>query len=238
MCGHLLFRPAVSITLLVLVWLAVAARALAVEPPGYRAPAPKKGASAVVLGDGETSAELDTPPGQPLPYAKAKAVADRLMAEWRKKNPDAAWDETLVAQARVPTPPGAAAGEARAAAPPVPSGHTYGAFGERDRLIWKASVDQLVEEGGRIFHDAKLLGGTTGISCDMCHPDAANTHPETYPKFQVQLGRVALLRDMINWCVENPVRGRPFADDSIQLRALEAFLLAQRQGVPLDYGKH
>jgi len=30
----------------------------------------------------------------------------------------------------------------------------------------------------------------------MCHPDAANTHPETYPKYQVQLQRVALLRDM------------------------------------------
>ena len=23
----------------------------------------------------------------------------------------------------------------------------------------------------------------------MCHPDAANTHPETYPKYQVQLQR-------------------------------------------------
>jgi len=43
----------------------------------------------------------------------------------------------------------------------------------------------------------------------MCHPDGANTHPETYPKFQTQLQRVALLRDMINWCIENPVKGKP-----------------------------
>ena len=47
----------------------------------------------------------------------------------------------------------------------------------------------------------------------MGHPDASNAHLETYPKFQVQLGHVALLRDMINWCIENPcsrqaLRGR------------------------------
>jgi hypothetical protein len=32
----------------------------------------------------------------------------------------------------------------------------------------------------------------------MRRPNAANTHPETYPKFQVQLRRVALMREMIN----------------------------------------
>ena len=72
----------------------------------------------------------------------------------------------------------------------------------------------------------------------MCHPDAANTHPETYPKYQVQLGRVALLRDMISWCVEHPVRGQPLAADDPRMRALEAYILAQRSGTPLAYGKH
>ncbi len=62
-------------------------------------------------------------------------------------------------------------------------------------------MEKLVVEGSRVFHSAARLGGTIGVSCDMCHPDAANTHPETYPKFQPQLGRVVLLRDMINWCI-------------------------------------
>ena len=83
-----------------------------------------------------------------------------------------------------------------------------------------------------------LLGGTIGVSCDMCHPNAANTHPETYPKYQVQLQRVALLRDMINWCIENPVKGHALADDDPKLRAIEAYILAQRKGFKLDYGKH
>ncbi len=72
----------------------------------------------------------------------------------------------------------------------------------------------------------------------MCHPNASTTHPESYPKFQVQLGRVALLRDMINWCIENPVKGKPLPDDDRRLRALEAYILAQRKGTALQYGKH
>jgi cytochrome c len=82
------------------------------------------------------------------------------------------------------------------------------------------------------------VGGTIAVSCDMCHPDAANTHPETYPKYQVQLGRVAMLRDMINWCIQNPVRGKPLADDDAKLKAMEAYIYAKRKGVALEYGKH
>ena len=89
-----------------------------------------------------------------------------------------------------------------------------------------------------MFHSGDELGGTIAVSCDMCHPDAANTHPETYPKFQTQLGRVALLRDMINWCIENPVRGKPLARDDPRMRAMEAYIHAKRKGVPLEPGKH
>lgn len=114
----------------------------------------------------------------------------------------------------------------------------YSAYTDRDQTVWMAATDDFVKEGHRIFHDAGAFGGTIGVSCDMCHPDAANTHPETYPKFQVQLGRVAMLRDMINWCIENPARGKPLRDDDVRLKAMEAYILAQRKGVALAYGKH
>ena len=93
-------------------------------------------------------------------------------------------------------------------------------------------------DGSRIFHDAELLGSQISVSCDMCHPDAANTHPETYPKFQVQLGRVVLLRDMINWGIEQAVRGEVLEADDPNMRALEAYILAQRKGTKLNYGRH
>jgi thiosulfate dehydrogenase len=72
----------------------------------------------------------------------------------------------------------------------------------------------------------------------MCHPDASNTHPETYPKFQTQLKKVALLRDMINWCIENPLEGPKLADDDPKMKALEAYILSARKGVAVDPGKH
>jgi len=107
---------------------------------------------------------------------------------------------------------------------------------KRERQIRDAEVDRLVAKGYRIFHSQ--ITGTNGISCDMCHPDATNTHPETYPKFQTQLKKVALLRDMINWCIEKPLEGKPLPDGSEEMKALEAYILSTRKGMPLEYGKH
>ncbi len=109
---------------------------------------------------------------------------------------------------------------------------------DRDMKLWAAEQKRVVDEGKRIFHDATAVGGTIGISCDMCHPNAANTHAETYPKFQPQLKRVAALRDMINWCIENPVKGTRLAADDPKMLALEAYITSQREGVLLKPGKH
>ena len=125
----------------------------------------------------------------------------------------------------------------RHALPPAQAG-IYQRLTPREQMIADAETAKFVAEGKEIFHSADKLGGTVGISCDMCHPDAANTHPETYPKYQVQLQRVALLRDMINWCIENPVKGKPLSPDDPKLRALEAYIIAQRNGVSIAYGKH
>lgn len=111
-------------------------------------------------------------------------------------------------------------------------------FSARDFSVWLKEVEREVKLGDQIFHDDKLVGSTNGVSCAMCHPHAANTHPETYPKFQIQLRRVALLRDMINWCIENPSRGKKLDADDPKMRALEAYILAQRKGVAMEYGKH
>jgi cytochrome c len=156
-----------------------------------------------------------------------------LLTDWRKANPDAAWESTEAAPAATQRAPAAAKPAARAKQFEVNNN-----FSARDELVWKIELDKFVKEGHRVFHDAEAFGGTVGVSCDMCHPDASNTHPETYPKYQVQLQRVALLRDMINWCIQHLAKGRPLPDDDPRLRAMEVYILAQRAGKAITPGKH
>ncbi len=107
---------------------------------------------------------------------------------------------------------------------------------KREMMIWETEMKRAVDEGYKVFHSPDL--GTNGVSCDMCHPDASNTHPETYPKFQTQLKKVVLLRDMINWCIENPLEGQKLSDDDPKMKAMEAYILWTRKGVSLESGKH
>jgi thiosulfate dehydrogenase len=228
--------------------------------PTHDVPAPAHGGTVVMLCDGKTSIEVkNLKPGQTMSHAEAQSVANSLMAKWQREHPNEHWQMAQASPAAEASPapsaspassasPGAAqssshaqsAVNAPAASPSltVQQGDTYASFQPRDYKVWKAETDKFVAEGKRIFHDDKLLGSTIGVSCDMCHPDAANTHPETYPKYQVQLQKVALLRDMIDWCIENPIKGKALDPNDPKLRALEAYIYAQRKGVPLDYGKH
>ncbi len=119
---------------------------------------------------------------------------------------------------------------------PLQLAHAGKPHSARERAIWKAELDTLVAEGDRLFHSDEI--GTNGLACAMCHPHASNTHPETYPKFQTQLKKVALLRDMVNWCIMNPLEGEALPGDDPRMKALEAYMLWQRAGVALSPGKH
>ena len=166
--------------------------------------------------------------------AKGEALADALMEQWKREHPDRDWvsEEKERLELKAPADNSALLKGDQAA------GHTYGQVTERDLVVWARETEKFVVDGSRIFHSADLLGSTDGVSCDMCHPHAANTHPETYPKFQAQLGRAVLLRDMIEWCIENPVRGTHLTADDPRMRALEAYIMAQRSGTAMNYGKH
>ena len=215
----------------------------------HQVPQAKDGGVVVMLCDGKTSMEVKgLKTGESMSHAQAVEVTRQLMAKWQAEHPGEKWQMAQEQSMQpVPAPSTAAGAEAAApgklgnARPPqkgVQQGDTYASFTSRDYMVWKNETDTFVAEGKRIFHSDKELGGTIGVSCDMCHPDASNTHPETYPKYQVQLQKVALLRDMIDWCIENPVKGKALDPNDPKLRALEAYILAQRKGVPLDYGKH
>jgi thiosulfate dehydrogenase len=109
-------------------------------------------------------------------------------------------------------------------------------FTKKDLERWQEEYMSVVETGRNLWVSAEI--GTNGVACAQCHPNAANTHPETYPKFQQQLGRVIGLRDMINWCLQNPLEGEPLKLDDPRMVAMEAYVTYERRGVKLDPGKH
>jgi len=109
-------------------------------------------------------------------------------------------------------------------------------FSKSDLERWKQEYLLVVDEGEKLFHGGFESKNT--VSCDQCHPDAANTHPETYPKFQQQLGKVAVLAEMINWCIQNPLESDPLALDDPHMIAMQAYITEQRRKVPLAPGKH
>jgi len=193
-----------------------------------RPPSPKMPSAEgidVLLCDGKT--QVNVPQGTP-----GTSIAGALMTEWLRKNPNSSWEAEE--RERHTLQPAA---DNTAIVGQV-SGHSYGKITQQDVALWKSETERVATAGSRVFHNGDELGSTIGVSCDMCHPHAANTHPETYPKFQAQLGRVALLRDMINWCIEHPVRGKALSADDPRMRAMEAYILAQRKGKVLEYGKH
>lgn len=109
-------------------------------------------------------------------------------------------------------------------------------FTQKDLDLWKAEYLSVVKDGRKVFTDPKL--GTNTVTCNECHPNAANTHPETYPKFQKQLGKVATISEMINWCIANPLEGVRMALDDPRMTALIAYITEERRNVKLEPGKH
>ena len=109
-------------------------------------------------------------------------------------------------------------------------------FTDTDLERWQGEFMTVVTEGRSLWGSPDL--GTNGVACGQCHPNAANTHPETYPKFQKQLGRVVVFSEMVNWCIMNPLEGETLALDDRQMIALQAYATYERRGVPLAPGKH
>ncbi|MGY6276148.1 cytochrome C [Methylomonas sp. MgM2] len=109
-------------------------------------------------------------------------------------------------------------------------------FTAEDEQRWQQQFMDVVKQGRELWTSPEL--GSNGVACAQCHPNAANTHPETYPKFQKQIGKVVPLWEMINWCLRNPLEGQALAADDPRMIAIQAYVTHERRGVKLEPGKH
>jgi thiosulfate dehydrogenase len=92
------------------------------------------------------------------------------------------------------------------------------------------------KRGYDMWYGARADMANNGLACANCHPDAAATNPQTFPKFMPQFDRVVAYREMVNWCIENPQGGKALDANSPDMIALEAYSFYLHRGVVIDTG--
>jgi thiosulfate dehydrogenase len=108
-------------------------------------------------------------------------------------------------------------------------------FTAAEKADQEAMLIAAVKRGDELWHNPTL--GSNGLACGNCHPDGSAANPETWPKYQTNLGKVGTLREMINWCITVPLQGKPIALDSEDMVAMEAYATFMSRGLPLSPGK-
>jgi thiosulfate dehydrogenase len=113
----------------------------------------------------------------------------------------------------------------------------------KEPLNHAADFDKLMDAvayGDQLWHtgttDPKSKLSTNGLACANCHPDASATQPQSWPKFQSNLGKVGTMREMFNWCMQVPQQAKGFPLDSKEIIAMEAYATYMNRGQPLNPG--
>jgi thiosulfate dehydrogenase len=99
-----------------------------------------------------------------------------------------------------------------------------------------AKLTASVQRGYDMWYGARKDMANNGLACANCHPDAAATNPQTFPKFMPVFDRVVPYRDMVNWCIENPQGGKALDVSSPDMTALEAYSFYLHNGVKIETG--
>jgi thiosulfate dehydrogenase len=94
----------------------------------------------------------------------------------------------------------------------------------------------VVDHGRDLWHGSKPSMSSNGLACGNCHPDAAASNPNTFPKFQADLGKVIPLREMINWCIQAPQAGTALDVNGPDMVAMEAYAFYMYRGIKIEPG--
>jgi sulfur-oxidizing protein SoxA len=103
-----------------------------------------------------------------------------------------------------------------------------------------AELSSAARQGERLFHQPM---GQLGLSCAQCHDQSAGRrlagslipqgHPTGYPIYRLEWQGMGSLQRRLRGCLTG-VRAEPFAADSPDWVALEAYLMQRAAGMPLE----
>jgi len=122
---------------------------------------------------------------------------------------------------------------------------------EEGKAVNQTPSDELtasLERGKALYNKPDLGNGTSGLSCNSCHPNGDTTGGEvmgmkipslkgaaaTFPKYKDAAGAVITLGMMDNMCIEMFLKGEGLALDSQDAVDLAAYVTSFSQGYKLE----
>lgn len=81
------------------------------------------------------------------------------------------------------------------------------------------------DRGKALFSDPKLGGGTSGKSCNSCHPGGRGLEGVAEKnEWKSPTGAVKSLEEMVNTCITMALKGKPLDMKSEQMKDLVSYL--------------
>jgi len=90
------------------------------------------------------------------------------------------------------------------------------------------SKRKLKNMGRKLWTDTSL--GTSGFSCNTCHPNGAGLKKKPYPKYVKMPNDIVTMDQMINYCVLNPMKGKALAWNSMKITAIASYIRSNTRG--------
>jgi thiosulfate dehydrogenase len=109
-------------------------------------------------------------------------------------------------------------------------------FTKEELKLADDKLTQSAKRGYDLWYGARADMANNGLACANCHPDAAATNPQTFPKYMPQTDRVMAYREMVNWCIQNPQGGKEMDPNSADMVALESYSYYLHRGVAIQTG--
>ncbi|MFQ5442968.1 MAG: hypothetical protein ACE5EB_09660 [Thermodesulfobacteriota bacterium] len=90
------------------------------------------------------------------------------------------------------------------------------------------STKDLRRLGKKLWKDTRL--GKSGLACDTCHPKGMGLKKTPYPKYIKMPNDIVTLDQMINFCMQNPMKAKPLAWSSQEMTAIAAYVVSNSKG--------
>jgi cytochrome c553 len=82
-----------------------------------------------------------------------------------------------------------------------------------------------VEKGKALFNDPKVAGGTSGKSCNSCHPDGKGLEKSAEKKeFNIMGQKQTGLEEAVNFCIVNAIKGKAIDSKSEQMKDIVTYI--------------